>query len=175
MSNRNEFQGSIQINGVVESRLISIFFVSHSQELLIRGADGSGSPDKRLLLHPFGIFMLREFQSEAMKTGFYYTISGTKVGNFSYGPLGHPGDGEFDSRPIKQFDVRSRYTAEDLTVKIEGVTELGTSGFSQYRDKPLPSWNFQVNFIVPRAEMQSFFGIDDSNYTYFETLLDGCR
>ncbi|MBC3876036.1 hypothetical protein [Undibacterium flavidum] len=130
--------------------------------------------DKRLTLHPFGIFMLREFQSEAMKAGFHYSISGTKVGNFSRGPLGHPGDGEYDSRPISKFDVHSKYTKKDLTVKIESVTEVGTSGFQLFQKKPLPSWNFQVNFVVPRSEMKSFFGIDDFNYAYFESLLDAC-
>ena len=175
MSDRNEFKGSIRINGAVESDRVSVFFSSHSHEVAIRGVGAQGLLNKTLHLHPFDAFMLRNSKSDVMKAGFYYSISGTHVGAYSYGPLGHPGDGEFDYRPIKQFDVRSRYTAEDLSVQIEGVTESGTSGFSQYRDKPLPPWEFQVSFIVPRADMKIFFGFTDFNYPFFEEVLDACR
>ena len=109
-----------------------------------------------------------------MKDGFYYSVSGTNVGTYSYGPLGAPGDGEYDSRPIKRFELRCKYSPDELDVHIEGVTEVGVSSFEQNQNKPLPPWRFRVQFIVPRAEMKKFFGFNDFNYPFFEKALDAC-
>jgi len=175
MSDSNEFEGCIQLNGKVQSNRVKVFTTGF--EIVISDANGKGIHTKTLYLHPFNTHMLRSAISADMKNGIYYSIMGTKVGAYNEGPLGHPGDGEYDSRPIKEFMVRSKYTSAALSIEIEGSTEAGTSGFSQYGPQyknPLPPWKFHVLFRVPRAEMKSFFKFTDFNYPFFEKLLDEC-
>ena len=104
MSESYEFDGSIEIDGVIESERVSVYFAAHCHEAAIHGVGSAGLLKKTLYLRPFDVWMLREPTRDAMKEGFYYSISGTRIGAYSYGPLGHPGDGEYDLRPIKKFD-----------------------------------------------------------------------
>lgn len=173
MSAGYEFDGSIEIDGNTDSNRISVFF-AYCNEVAIHGAQNRGLLKKTLYLQPFDIYMLRKSDSSVMKEGFHYSISGTKVGAISYGPLGHPGDGEYDHRPIKHFELRCKYSSNELLVLVEGITEEGVSGFEQYRNKPIPPWRFKVHFIVPRADMKKFFGFKDFNYPFFEKALNAC-
>lgn len=108
MSTSHEFQGTIEIDGRVEHDRVFVCFSSHMSGVQILGTAAGGQSKKTLMLQPFDSFMLRAANSVVMKTGFFYSIAGTDVGAYVDGPLGHPGDGEFDHRPIKRFDVRSR-------------------------------------------------------------------
>ena len=173
MSEGYEFDGSIEIGGNIDSNRVSVLF-TYCNEAVIHGALNQGFLKKTLFLQPFDVYMLRIFDSNVMKEGFCYSVSGTKVGAISYGPLGHPGDGEYDYRPIKCFELRCKYSANELQVLVEGITEEGVSGFEQYRNKPLPPWRFKVYFTVPRADMKKFFGFTDFNYPFFEKALDAC-
>lgn len=172
MSESYEFAGSIEINGNTDGNRVSVFF-AYCNEVAIHGAENRGLLKKTLYLQPFDVYMLLKSDGKVMKEGFYYSVSGTKVGAISYGPLGHPGDGEYDYRPIKHFELRCRYSSEELLVLIEGVTEEGVSGFGQ-RHKPLPPWQFNIRFTVSRADMKKFFGFTDFNYPFFEKALDAC-
>jgi hypothetical protein len=152
MSERSEFEGFIQINGINQTDKVAVF-VSNQYEAIISDARESlGFIKAQLFLHPFHLHMLRNSQSDVMRDGILYSISGTSVGSYLYGPLGHPGDGEYDHRPIKSFDLHSQYTAELLTVRIEGTTEAGASGFSREGScDPLAPWAFKIQFAIPAS------------------------
>lgn len=172
MSHGHEFEGLIEINGAIQSRRVSLFFSGHN--VAINGAPGRELRKDTLHLHPFNVNMLRHPAPETMKSGFHHAIAGTDVGAFISGPLGHPGDGEFDTRQICRFELRVRYTADSLFAKIEGTTESGIAGMPEISNQPLIPWKFDVSFVVPRSEMKQFFGFNDFNYPFFEAQLDAC-
>ena len=175
MSERSELEGFIQINGITQTDKVAVF-VSNYEAIISDARESLGLIRTRLFLHPFNLHMLRNSHSDVMRDGIFYSVSGTSVGAYLYGPLGHPGDGEYDDRPIKRFDLHSQYTAQLLTVRIEGTTEAGTDGFSRDGSRdPLAPWAFKIQFAVPRSDMKRFFGFTDFNYPFFEQLLDGCR
>lgn len=174
MPERSELEGFIQINGINQTGKVAVF-VSDYEAVISDTREPSGLIKEKLYLHPFNLHMLRNSQSNVMKSGFFYSVSGTSVGSYAQGPLGNPRDCEFNQRPVKRFDIHSQYTAELLTVKIEGTTEAGVHAFPQNQGKPLPPWAFKIQFAVPRSDMKRFFGFADFNYPAFEQLLDGCR
>ncbi len=169
MSDSYEFDGSIELDGVLESNRVSVFFAYCHEVMINSGGDSRLHNKKTLYLLPFDLFMLRSSDIDSMKNGFYYSISGTHVGSYIDGSIG---DGGYDRRPIKKFTLRCKYSADDLRVEIEGITEQGISDFLH---KPLHPRQFYVRFTVPRADMKKLFGFADSNYRHFEETLDACR
>jgi hypothetical protein len=175
MSEVFEFDGSIEIAGVAQCDRIAMLFSAEAQQAVIWDARLGGAAKKTLHLLPCSVWMMRGPGPYATKGEFHYAVSGTRVGSYSEGPLGHPGDGEFDSRPISNFELRCKFSPDSLMVEIGGVTEEGISGFEQELSNPLPPWPFRVRFVVPRAHMKKFFGFKDHNFPYFEESLDECR
>jgi hypothetical protein len=170
------YQGTIRINGAVECNLLDVFIGDY--EIIVTGAEPQLSRRARLMLHPFDVQMFsRESNVAAMESGFFYSIRGTKVGAYVYGPLGNPADGENEYRPITEFTVRARFTRTDLTIEIDGKTEQGYGGSanSTGRQAPLHPWRFQVSFAVPREQMMSFLKIPQSTFKYFEARLNQCK
>jgi len=109
-----------------------------------------------------------------MKEGFSYTIKGNKIGAYMYGPLGHPGDGEYDHWQLKEFLIEAKYTPSFLTVKVLGLTESGKSGMDQGRGGSLSPLNFEIEFRVPGSEMLKFLQIPSGPDKYFKKNLAAC-
>lgn len=119
--------------------------------------------------------MLRSGLWERPERSAEYSISGTNVGSFNNGPLGHPADGEFDTWTVTQFSIQATFSRECLAVRIDGTTAQGTSGF--YRDggrylEPLPPKQFNVTFELPRREMKQFFSMNEGHLQNVEEILD---
>lgn len=165
---KGEFGGLIMINGKVEAETVSVFLNGNS--LSVRRGGDSRVSRKELTVSPFNQYMLFTQDPKKMSGGFFYEISGTRVGGYSEGPLGHPGDGEFDYRPLRSFRLDVKYHASGITTALSGKTDEGTS---PYNDKlVLEPWEFVIRFDIPKTNMQEFFQFGDSVREYVHKLFD---
>lgn len=166
------FPGTYRINdrGVTDKVIVSLT----DYEISLSDASRATLVREALHLRPVLPKMFSHIGSaEKMRSGVSYSISGSDVGAFICGPLGSPGDGEFDHRPVLSFDVAARFTREELSIAFSGVTGVGRSGFRE-RTKPLDPWKFDVRFTVPRAELIGFLQLEPSTARYFLERLDAC-
>lgn len=81
------------------------------------------------------------------------------AGSWLLGPLGHPGDGEFESRPIKPLLVYVEAAPGKVVVTLEGQSEPGLALYKGVPDPehpdPLPPWHFSVQFSLSQVALQS--------------------
>lgn len=86
----------------------------------------------------------------------------TGAGSWSWGPLGHPGDGEFESRPVMPLVAHVNAAPGNLVVTLEGQSEPGRALYKGVPDPehpdPLPPWYFAVEFSLSKAAVQSLSG-----------------
>lgn len=86
----------------------------------------------------------------------------TGPGSWSWGPLGHPGDGEFESRPVRPLVVHVIAAPDKAIVTLEGQSEPGRALYKGVPDPehpgPLPPWYFTVQFSLSQAAVQSLSG-----------------
>ena len=170
MPSTRTFPGIFRINGKLIADSINVFLTDY--EIVLSDANKNICARESLSLHPVSPKMFSHIGNvERMRSGFSYSISGTDVGAFTYGPLGHPGDGEFDYRPLNSFVVSGKFTSTELSVKLEGITLTGRSGFSKNKHALTP-WAFDIEFRVPRSEMAEFLQLQ--NGKYFEERVDAC-
>jgi hypothetical protein len=170
MPSTRTFSGIFRINGEIISDSVRAFLTDY--EISLSDAKKEMFAREHLKLHPVSPKMFSHvWNIERMRNGFSYSISGTDVGAFTYGPLGHPGDNEHDYRPINCFVVSGKFTPTALSIKLEGVTLRGTSGLPNIL-KELEPWAFDIEFIIPRSEMTSFLQIQNSKC--FEERVDAC-
>lgn len=169
-----QYQGTIDIDGVVRSERVVLYFSATCSDVVIGDLRSPTGYREQRNLRPFGIYMLSAHDSAVMKAGIAYTIAGTQVGSYVSGPLGNLGDGEYDIRPISRFDVLTKYTAKQLSVEIWGATDIGYGGMGDGQSRTLKPWSFRIVFIVPSADMQRFFGIQNHNMAHFESLVRAC-
>jgi len=172
-----KLEGRFEIDGSLLAENLSLYFYDDEQTIQLRAADQSipGARGQTLYLHPLSRNMLRSGLWERPERSAEYSISGTNVGSFNNGPLGHPADGEFDTWTVTQFSIQATFSRECLAVRIDGTTAQGTSGF--YRDggrylEPLPPKQFNVTFELPRREMKQFFGMNELQFQNAEEILD---
>jgi len=154
---KGEFAGTIVINGNVVAESVSVFVAEHY--LSIRKGDDRYAPFTELSVHPFTKFMLFTQDEQLMSDGFFYEVSGTRIGAWSYGPRGHPGDGERDIRPLCHIRTDVSFFIDRISVSLSGKTEEGSDGFNP--EKVIAPWEFTVTFDIPRVEMQSFFNFGE--------------
>ena len=170
MPSTRTFPGIFQINGQLITDSISVFLTAY--EIVLGDAKKNMFAREKLCLHPVSPKMFSHIADvEKMRSGFFYSITGTDLGAFTYGPLGHPGDGEYDYRPINSFVVSGKFTSSELSVKFEGITLSGRSGISENM-QPLEPWAFDIEFRVPRSEMVAFLQLQ--NAEYFEERVGAC-
>lgn len=131
-----------------------------------------------LFVHPFTPQMITRWDSAQMKAGVDYNLSGTDIGFWSSGPLGHPGDGDFDNRHFMSIAIHVKYSPQKIIVSLSGGTDQGRTLLKGQLDPrnplPLPSWKFEVEFDLPRAAMKDFFDIRDGFFNAFAQRLDQC-
>jgi len=110
-------------------------------------------------LRPFTQSMLLARDPESMEDGLFFDIRGRRVGLVSDGPLGHPGDGEFNNRTIIAFRHTATYASDRIDIEIDGET---TSGVDVYdARKVLPAGRFSVRFTIPKDRIADFFRLDE--------------
>ena len=123
---------------------------------------------KHLTLCPFNAKMFWWAPAEKLKQGIMYKYQGNKLGSYSVGPLGHPGDGEYDRYLINSSTLLGSYTSGGLKINIEAKTEEGKSGFYDYPGKknqePLPSLTINAEFNIPINELKIFLGLNDISF-----------
>jgi hypothetical protein len=171
----NVYEGTLDIGGVINTSLVHVYFSDGGCSVAIRDGTPSlpGWTRKELHLAPFNVGMLRAQDSETMAEGIRYKMEGTNLGVVTYGPLGHPADGEYDFHHVSRFELLSKYTAKEMTVSIEGATHWGTPGLREHSAK-IPPLSFHVAFTVPLAGMESFFGIPHEYFADFEKRVKAC-
>jgi hypothetical protein len=172
MNSSGTFLGRYRINDRVLTDMVGVFLTDY--EVSLRDAKKTMFAAESLHLHPVSPKMFSYIGNvEQMRQGVSYSISGTNLGAFTYGPLGHPGDGEYDHRPVGNFIVKAKFTRKELFISFEGITDVGRSGFRD-RPEPLEPWQFEIRFVVPRSEMVAFLQIDPSPSKYFNERVDAC-
>jgi hypothetical protein len=156
MNYKGEFQGKLYINGKIEGNGVSVYL---NEEALALSKAGEHFRKTNISISPFNKFMLFKQNPGLMKEGFFYEVKGTQVGGISVGPLGHPGDGEFDHRPMASFRLDVKYFPSHIKVDIRGITGPGTDGFDS--SKKLSPWEFSAHFEIPKSQLQEFFQLTD--------------
>ncbi|NRR34297.1 hypothetical protein HSX11_29425 [Oxalobacteraceae bacterium] len=91
----NIYEGTLDIGGIIDTKLIYISFFNEQSSVVIRDGAPSipGCTRKELCLSPLTVGMLRAQDSQTMAEGIRYAMEGTHLGVASRGPLGHPGMG----------------------------------------------------------------------------------
>jgi len=156
MAYTGEFPGKILINGELVADNLSIYL---TEETLILSKAGARSPKKEIYLSPFNKFMVFTQTPAKLKEPFFYEVTGTSVGSIAVGPIGHPGDGEYDIRPMKSFRLDVRYLSDQIEVAISGKTSVGTDGFDA--NKTLEPWDFSAQFSIAKSQIPEFFKLTD--------------
>ena len=164
-------QSQVRINGDVIGTSVSVGIDPDGGYLYLK----AGSR-RNLFVAPFTAGMITKWDSARMKVGVHYQISGTQVGSWSWGPLGHPGDGEFEARSLKALEIRISYSPASVVLAILGSTESGRALFQGRLDpsnpKHLTPWDFDVEFTLQKSELKRFLSIPDAFYASFEERLE---
>lgn len=165
------FEGFIRIGAGIVSTGVKVFL--SGIDAAVSKPDETSFAKERILLRPFSPEMLSCAPDAAkMKDGLAYTIKGNSIGGYLYGPLGHPGDGDYDHWPMSEFSVEAKFSASFLTVTIHAVTGPGTSGIDATRTySPL---QIEVQFRVPKADMVRFLQIPNGPDKYFKERVALC-
>ena len=170
MPSSGTFSGAFRLDDRLVADAVEV--VLNDYEVVLLDARKLGIRQQTLCLYPVSPKMFSHVGSaERMREGFFHAAAGTSVGGLSYGPLGHPGDGEFDHRPITEFVMTARFTRQELFIRFSGTTEAGIGGMRGFFPKLAPS-AFEVSFVVPRAQMLGFLQIESEKY--FIEKLDKC-
>lgn len=141
----DSFPGFITVNDLPYADRVSIF--SSGLGLHFRPGDRAGLYMRQIGIYPMpAAFLIADPQR--MQSGFFYSMTGTEVGGCSEGPLGHPGDGEYDAWPVVAFKIAAKCTSKALTLGVSGTTGEGTSGFEH--PEPLKPWKFHIEIRIPR-------------------------
>jgi len=177
--------GSFERNGVVLSDVVSAYFIDGSIYLGAHVLPEKGRPffpKTKLRLSPFdpAAVMRPVLQPALGKTSYTlpdreWQVAGTHLGALEYGPLGYPGDGEFEERPVHAFTARAAYSPQKLSLEFSGRTE---SGFEvcHYAGKVeklgLAPEEFRVRFEVEREGLQEFLQLPVGKIDSFLERLD---
>lgn len=103
--------------------------------------------------------MILDQDPRRMSDGVFFEVKGTKVGSITHGPLGHPGDGEFDFRDMTSYRVDIRYLFDRIAIGIFGATTSGVSCLDGHT--LLPPMEFSAHFDIPKSKVAEFFKLTD--------------
>jgi hypothetical protein len=83
----------------------------------------------------------------------------TGMGSWNWGPLGHPGDGEFEVRSVNPLSVQVLASPANIVVTIRGCTEPGRALYKGVPDPerldPLSPWRFMVEFYLSEEALKT--------------------
>lgn len=101
-----------------------------------------------------------------------FSIAGQKCGSISRGPLGHPGDGEFDDWDIINAKLSYFYQFGHLNVLLTGETARGCDATRRVVGE-LDPVQFKVGFVVPNERLKDYLKLSDSAFGFFQERLRG--
>lgn len=165
---KGEFDGRITINGKTEMDAVSMLISNGSASFRLRGRQIG--PHRDLHIVPFSKLMFLNLVPERFAEGCYYELRGTEIGSWTYGPLGHPGDGEYEIRRFGMVRLDVRYFVDRIEAVISGKTDPGTSPYDP--NAVLDPWEFSVQFAIPRVGLEKLFGIDESIKEHVNALFE---
>ena len=177
--------GRFECNGFVQSDVVSAVF---RHGTLYLGADVQPVegrpffPKTELRLSPFdpATLMGSVLQPVLGKTSWTlpdreWQVAGTHLGELEYGPLGYPGDGEFEVRPVHAFTAKVAYSPQKLSLEFSGRTENGFEVchcVGKVEMLGLAPWDFKVRFEVGREQLQEFLQLPEGKIGSFLVQLD---
>jgi hypothetical protein len=127
---------------------------------------------KALSVQPFNP---RMFWGAAVEIGYQINIQGNTLGSYKNGPLGHPGDGEYEIYNVLKASISGKYRKEGLDIEIAVNTSRGKEvccfAKEESEDK-LRALNVTVKFLVSKDKLKEFLGFDDGNVKYFMEKFD---
>ena len=147
-----QFEGRIVLDDVLHDTVVSVCLTEH--ELVLSKA-GAQREKLNIFLHPFSPSMILDQDPRRMRDGFFFEVKGTKVGSITHGPLGHPGDGEFDFRDMTSYRADITYLFDRIKIEIRGATTTGISCLDGHT--LLPPMEFSVHFDIPKQRIIEFF------------------
>lgn len=147
-----EFDGRILLDGILHGTGVSVYLTE--QELVLSKIEAQ-RVKLNIFLTPFSPSMILDQNPKRMKDGVFFEVRGTKVGAITHGPLGHPGDGEFDFRDVTSYRADITYLFDRITIAIFGATTTGVSCLDG--NTLLPPLEFSVHFDIPKQRIAEFF------------------
>jgi len=163
------FEGYMQFNDVPHSQRVNVTPTGIS--LHFSPADRMAA--RRVALAPFPPIALVTLGVEHMRSGFYYAIEGTDVGNCSEGG-NHPEDREARIWPILAFTVAAKYTYETLTLGVSGRTGPGyrqLPGTTETEPWSSTTGTFRLEVRIPREAIADALKLADGDkYRLYEKL-----
>lgn len=167
--NEHSFEGDVILNGV-----------SQGNEVIVHASENTMSVStkaSRKTLHFifFNLWMITGMNAESMNEGGECYLRGKRVATYMEGPLGHPGDGEFDRRQIEEITLQFKYCSQFLLISLFGTTKVGfNEGLNGISTKPLKPWKFEIWFQVNKSNLKEFLRMSDSGWSFFEKKLAEC-
>jgi hypothetical protein len=165
MSCSGEFEGSILLDGEVRSRGVRVWMSDTNLALSPLGLSRF-----EIILFPFNLGMIFAQSEREIREGQSFDFKGKRLGAVSEGPLGHPGDGEYNCRNIIAFRANTTYFPDRMEVEVEGETASGTDYFDA--SKILPPLTFSVQFAIPKDRYVDFFQLKDHVHANLLKVLD---
>jgi hypothetical protein len=111
----------------------------------------------------------------AIERGYEINMEGTELGGYRNGPLGHPGDGEYEIYDVLKTAISGKYRKEGLDIEIRVTTSRGKEVCyfaKEESEEKLPAVDVLVRFLVPKSKLKEFLGFNDSNVKYFMEKFD---
>jgi hypothetical protein len=128
---------------------------------------------KSLSVHPFNPKMF--WEAAIIEQGYQINMQGNGLGVYTNGPLGHPGDGEYEIYDVLKTSISGKYRKARLNIEIEVNTSRGKEVChfaKEESEETLRALKVVVQFLVPKDKLKEFLGLNDSNVKYFMEKLD---
>jgi len=165
MSFSGELDGRLVVDGTVRSQGVRVWLGDSVLSL-----SEPGYSRLSISFAPFSVSMILTQQRKCMEQGLYFDFKGHDLGGISEGPLGHPGDGEYNVRTIVAFRTDTTYFPDRVQVDIQGRTASGTDVFDA--GKVLPAVTFSAHFAIPKARFAEVFALKEHVHAYLMKVFD---
>jgi len=163
--------GEMTENGTVIVQGALTVYVTEYEISLRKHVDGMYC-GKTLLVQPFNPKM---FWGAADEHGYQINMQGNRLGSYTNGPLGHPGDGEYENYDVLKGSISGKYRKEGLDIEIAVNTSRGREVCyiaKEESDDKLQPLTVTVKFLVPKKKLKEFLGFNDNNGKYFMDQFD---
>ncbi len=119
---------------------------------------------KRLDIPLFHEYFIR---SNLSLKGVSFRVEGNRIGDFSEGPLGHPGDNERNYWPLKSYQFEMNYSSTGVQINIGAISENGSCPFD--KNKVLPPLELDTLLFISIDQIDEFLG-DNLRSSFAETM-----
>ncbi|GAB1260731.1 hypothetical protein [Aurantivibrio plasticivorans] len=158
----DSLHGSFMIDGELIGNDIKVYWSDENFSVRCMGRELSISSLKPEALTVHG--------TEDFSKILSYNVSGTSLGLSVHGPLGHPGDGEFNVWVIIEFSIKSLFTDSGLDLQIFAKT-LDGKPIRHVPKGDLPPHEATISLRIPEEKLQAFLRYDDKRYFVFKQSL----